>query len=227
MALTGSVLLALTLAKMVQSVPYLGASALVLAAFWQLHVPIWRAECHHLSLQLLGLHTRHWTVEVFWACGLAALILPLHALGYHWAVTSASTWLVQLQLPTLHFDPARLLSQPVSSLTFAALQALLTQLIGVALPEELFYRGYLLPFIQQHLKNRGPQRVALHAAVYSSCIFALAHFLGEWRLSRLGPFFPSLLFCWQRNQRRSIVGCTLLHAACNLFAALWAQMYHF
>ena len=102
-----------------------------------------------------------------------------------------------------------------------------THLLGVALPEETFYRGYLLPRLEQ----RWPPKTRIfgafvgRAVIVSSALFALGHFLGEWNPLRLGPFIPSLIFAWQRNKTGSIWGAVIFHAACNIFGQLLFQLY--
>ena len=101
-------------------------------------------------------------------------------------------------------------------------------LLLVALPEELFYRGFVLP----SLLARWPNRATLlaiplgRAVVVSSAIFALGHYIGEFGdPARLGPFFPSLLFSMLAMRSRSIFGAVLYHATCNIFAAILGAWY--
>lgn len=55
--------------------------------------------------------------------------------------------------------------------------------------------------------------------------FAAGHFLGEWNPLRWGPFFPALVFAWQRNATGSIVGAVAYHAACNVLGELLFRLY--
>ena len=59
----------------------------------------------------------------------------------------------------------------------------------------------------------------------SSALFALGHFLGEWNPLRLGPFFPALVFAWQRNATGSVVGAIVFHASCNVLGELLFVLY--
>ena len=74
------------------------------------------------------------------------------------------------------------------------------QLSLIALPEEVFYRGYL----QTRLDDAWPLRVRLFGAsvgpsvVVTSAIFALGHLLTIHDPGRLAVFFPSLVFGWLR-----------------------------
>ncbi|MEW6443948.1 MAG: CPBP family intramembrane glutamic endopeptidase [bacterium] len=101
---------------------------------------------------------------------------------------------------------------------------LIYHLVGVALPEEVFYRGYM----QSRLNTALPGRVRLLAAsvgvgwLYTALLFALGHFLIAHRLERLATFFPGLLFGWLRERTGSIVAPTLVHGLCNFTVLLVA-----
>ena len=102
-----------------------------------------------------------------------------------------------------------------------------THLFGVALPEETFYRGYLQP----RLEALWPPKTRIFgvlmgkAVIVSAILFALGHFLGEWNPLRLGPFFPALVFAWQRNKTGSIGGAIAYHAACNILGEVLFSLY--
>ncbi len=101
------------------------------------------------------------------------------------------------------------------------------QLLAIALPEEMFYRGYLQSALDGAWK---PKRKILGAPVgwgllVSSAIFALGHLATEPNLGRLSVFFPALLFGWLRARTGGIGTAVFYHAACNLFAALLARSY--
>jgi membrane protease YdiL (CAAX protease family) len=94
---------------------------------------------------------------------------------------------------------------------------LLYHLLCVALPEEVFYRGYM----QSRLNEAFPKRVNLFWApvgfgwLYTSGLFALGHFVISLRPEALATFLPGLLFGWLREHTGSIVAPTLFHALCN------------
>jgi uncharacterized protein len=95
-----------------------------------------------------------------------------------------------------------------------------TQLIVVALPEEMFFRGYLF----QRLQERWPPTRRLLGApvglavLVSSGLFALGHVLVDFNPQRLAVFFPALVFCWMRARTGSIAPGALFHALCNLYS---------
>jgi uncharacterized protein len=101
---------------------------------------------------------------------------------------------------------------------FALLVA--SQVLVVALPEEVFFRGYLLG----HLTRRWPGGRRLAGApvgaalLLSALLFALGHFLVDFNPQRLAVFFPGLVFGWMRLRSGSLLPGIAYHALCNLFA---------
>jgi membrane protease YdiL (CAAX protease family) len=107
------------------------------------------------------------------------------------------------------------------------LTSALNQLIVVAIPEELFFRGYLL----QRLDERWPPARRLLGAVVgpglwlSSLLFAVGHLLVIPNPQRLAVIFPALVFGWMRARTGSIVPGAVFHALCNLFADVLHTSY--
>lgn len=101
------------------------------------------------------------------------------------------------------------------------------QLLGIALPEEAFFRGYL----QTALDDAWPPRWRLLGAhvgpslLVTSAIFAVGHLLTEPHPSRLAVFFPSLLFGWMRARTGGIGSSMIFHACCNLFVIVLARSF--
>lgn len=98
----------------------------------------------------------------------------------------------------------------------------LNQVLVVALPEELFFRGYLLGRLEAHWP---PHRRLLgapvgRALVASAVLFALGHFLVDFNPQRLAVFFPGLVFAWMRARTGSVAAGAAYHAACNLLSEL-------
>jgi membrane protease YdiL (CAAX protease family) len=96
----------------------------------------------------------------------------------------------------------------------------LSQLVVVAIPEELFFRGYLMERLEKvWVPTRrlfgAPVGVAL---VASSALFALGHLLVIPNPQRLAVFFPALVFGWMRARTGSIAAGAVFHALCNVVA---------
>jgi membrane protease YdiL (CAAX protease family) len=142
-----------------------------------------------------------------WAGLLGVLCFPLFWVGY-----------------VLWWSPQRPFS---STIHVGIFEEILGQLVVIALPEEMFYRGYL----QTALDRVRPPRWRLLGAdigwgvVWSSTIFALGHLATQLDPGRLSVFFPSLVFGWLRARTRGIGASVFFHALCNLFAAYLARSY--
>ena len=95
----------------------------------------------------------------------------------------------------------------------------LTQLLVVAVPEELFFRGYL----QRRLDDLLPPKVTLFGVplgpslLLASLAFALAHVLSPLNAARLLTFFPGLAFGFLRAATKGIWAGALFHGLCNIY----------
>lgn len=233
--LTLLVLVTLTVVKPIAGVPFVGVIAVTIAAVMQLYLPIWRAEKAGGDASWVGLHWRTAGRDLRNAGLFALAVLPLYAVAYHFIATrghglATLFGLHELarHLPVRHLS-IRLPGDPMAMLAAAGWVAklTLTHVLGVALPEETFYRGYL----QAQLQHTMPPRTRVlgvllgRAAVIAAALFALGHFLGEWNPARLGPFLPAFAFAWLRNATGSVVGAIAFHATCNIVGALLFAAY--
>jgi membrane protease YdiL (CAAX protease family) len=91
-------------------------------------------------------------------------------------------------------------------------------LAAIALPEELFFRGYVQGRLAQVLPaGRRILGVQLGlAALLANLGFALVHLVAVPSPHRLLVFFPGLLFAWLRGRSGSAVAAAVCHACCNL-----------
>lgn len=103
----------------------------------------------------------------------------------------------------------------------------LSQFLVVALPEELFFRGYLW----SRLEQRWPSRKRLFGApvgptwLLSSVLFAVGHVAVDLDPRRFAVFFPALVFGWMRARSGSIVAGLTFHALCNLLSDVLYETY--
>ena len=105
---------------------------------------------------------------------------------------------------------------------------ILTQLLMVALPEELFYRGLLLTKFEGVWMEEGWTFFGIHitrANLVTSALFALTHFLIGHQLYRFGVFFPSLVFGVLKRRTGSLLAPILFHAASNVLMKLLEVLY--
>lgn len=90
-------------------------------------------------------------------------------------------------------------------------------LFCVALPEEVFYRGY----VQSRLHGALPGRIRIFSTplgfgwLYGAFLFALGHFVMVQRPERWATFLPGLVFGWMRERTGGIAAPALFHALCN------------
>ncbi len=207
-ALLASVAVLAVLGALKHLAPLLGDHVFTAAIAFQLYFPLWRAERASGSRDALGLHLRAWRRDLPAVLILAAITTVPFAAAHH---------LWQTELLGRPFSPR---------LPDDLLENLAVQLGVVALAEETYFRGYL----QERLERAWPAHRTIagapvgRAVVLASAVFALAHFVGEYRLDRLGPFFPGLLFGWLRARTGSVAGAIGYHAFCNVLGdLLWAS----
>jgi membrane protease YdiL (CAAX protease family) len=104
----------------------------------------------------------------------------------------------------------------------------LVQLLVVALPEEMFYRGWM----QTAWARTRPERRAdvLGAKLgpgffWTQLLFAAGHLvvLQPWRLA---TFFPGLFFGWLRERSGGLAAPVVFHAISNLFIAILEASFY-
>ena len=175
-----------------------------------LYLPLWSMRRTGEEPADVGLTLRNWRADVLWATGLFLVI----AVGYFFALKWWLTWtLVQGRTG----PPAGLAFHPHFPHFW---EHAIDQPFVVALPEEFFFRGWM----QTRLKRVFPEGKRIFgvpvgpALLLTAVLFALVH-LTIFQAYRLAVFFPALLFGWLRERTGTVVGSTLLHAACNLYQA--------
>jgi membrane protease YdiL (CAAX protease family) len=104
----------------------------------------------------------------------------------------------------------------------------LIQLLVVALPEELLYRGFMQTAWARTAPGRGVTVLGARLGagfVWTQVLFAAGHLvvLQPWRLA---TFFPGLVFGWLRERTGGLAAPIVFHALSNLFiATLEASFY--
>lgn len=99
---------------------------------------------------------------------------------------------------------------------------IMVQIFVVALPEEIFYRG----FLQSALLKKWPNRTHIYgipfgcAIILTNIFFALGHFVSNWSFYRLMTFFPGLIFSYLVYKNKSVFSAILFHALCNILALI-------
>ncbi len=162
--------------------------------------------------QRYGITLRRVHLDLSWTLVAAVItFLPIALLAsYVWEIA----W--RTELPSWRFV------MPAGFFEMAA-----SHLLVVALPEEVFYRGYLMG----RLDDIFPPSVPLLGArvgwslPLQAVLFALGHFLVDFNPGRLMVFFPALAFGWLKAKRRSLGAPVLFHAASNIFMQLLLAGY--
>ncbi|HUT53210.1 MAG TPA: JDVT-CTERM system glutamic-type intramembrane protease [bacterium] len=93
----------------------------------------------------------------------------------------------------------------------------LWQLLGVSLPEEVFFRGYLQGRLNRLLGRswKFPGSLIGPGLFITAAAFALAHYLTRPDPARLLVFFPGLLFGYLRERSGSVAAPVAAHALAN------------
>ncbi len=138
--------------------------------------------------------------ETFIALGLAAVIFPPFAIGFHWYHGAAHPF---------RWNP------PDELASFVA-----AQFVVVALTEEAFFRGYVQTRLGDVWKPRRFLGALVHPAtlLVQAALFAAVHVIATPNPAQLATFFPGLVFGWLRGWRGGIGAALVFHAVCNVFS---------
>jgi uncharacterized protein len=193
-------------------------SALVAVVF--LYAPVVIAWKRHEDLFDYGFRSDPLAKNLATAGVVMLLILPPFAAAYlgFYSIVCDSAELRRLAPPgTCAGWHGVELEAPKLGLKF--LEFCAVQLVVVALPEELFFRGCLHRLLEERFP---PARrwfgggVGL-ALLLSSLAFALVHLPKNGDPRALATFFPGLLFGWMRSRTGSILPSVLVHASSNIW----------
>ena len=104
----------------------------------------------------------------------------------------------------------------------------LVQVLVVALPEELFYRGWMQTCWARTAPGAGVTVLGARLGrgfLWTQLLFAAGHLvtLQPWRIA---TFFPGLLFGWLRERTGSIAAPVVVHALSNLFMATLERSFY-
>ena len=191
------------------AVPVVRTHGFTLALAFQLYVPLYLIGRSGVSRESLGLTLSHWRRDLRWLLVVSLLTIVPYAVGLHFYMT------LGMGRPFVPRWPDGLLTSMAENVL----------LIGLA--EELFFRGYL----QERLTRVWPPErrwwgAPVGPAIWvTAAVFALAHFVGEYDPTRLGPFFPALVFGWLRAKTTTIVAAVGYHGFCNVLARALMASY--
>lgn len=151
---------------------------------------------------------------------LTALLLLLPFLDRLWQAPDSHSQKSHLPLAVVLFACYSLLTL----LNPEELYLALSMLLLVALPEEWFFRAYLMTRIHLFFKDIAFKDIhsAWAANITSSTLFALMHTPTQ-GLFGLSVFLPSLVFGWVYQKSNNLIIVILLHSISNLVFLLYIK----
>lgn len=217
------------LAQVGRFVPLLDANLGAAVAVVFLYTPVWLARREGKDIHDYGFTTAPVGRGLAFGLLVPALIFPVFLIGFavFYDVACADENLRVLTPPGLcaRFTGWEGVHAPRLGWGFA--EAAFIQVVVVALPEELFFRGYIHELCERAMP---PRRRVLGggvgwALVVSSALFAVGHLCVGFDPRRLAVFFPGLLFGWMRSATGSIMAGVIAHALSNLFIDVLHGMF--
>jgi membrane protease YdiL (CAAX protease family) len=178
------------------SKPYLG----VIAAVLFLYIPIIFLFIRKQHPAFYGISKKGLFKSIARALLAAIIIFPVYIAGFY-------IYMKHVYGLDVVFSITGLIHQP-QSLIFS-----LNTLFMVAIPEEVFYRGYL----QSELRQCDKQKINLFGVktgvsfLILNALFAAGHLIVIPDISRLAVFFPGLVFSWLREKDDNIAGSIIFH----------------
>ena len=206
------------------TLPWIGHVGSALVAVLFLYAPVYVGWRRGEELEDYGFRINRMWRDLGYALAAISVIFPLFALGYFafYEIACNSQLLAHLVPRNMcgHYAGLGALHAPALSWDFA--EFCVVQLVVVALPEELFFRAFLLELLERRFP---PKRRILGggvglALVLSAAAFALIHLPKDGDPRALATFFPALLFGWMRSATRSILASTLTHGCSNILIRL-------
>jgi len=193
--------------KFVLSMPFANGALLTMSAIF---IYDWRAQLLMLLMLCLPFFDKAWSLPRF-------NFLPV----------TKTTWVFIVKLFAFVFLLVYL-AMPGSDW-----QLLLSVIFLVALPEEWFFRAYMMARLEGLLSSNEPEKRSgqvagmhnsveksgssgLYANALTSMLFTALHLpvQGVWGL---GVFLPSMFFGWVYQRTNDLVFLILLHASFNIF----------
>jgi len=215
-------------------VPWIGHLGAALISVLFLYVPVYVAGRRGEDLRDYGFRGEPLGKGLALAGVALAIIVPVFAVGFaaFYEVACRSALLAHLVphqmcsryggLAGAHLPAVVVFERQPPAPGTLSLEWCLVQWLVVGLPEELFFRGFLLHKLEQRFP---PRRRVLGggiglALVLSAAAFAVIHLPRDADPRALATFFPGLVFGWMRSATGSILASTVTHGCSNILARM-------
>jgi membrane protease YdiL (CAAX protease family) len=231
LAFSATLLLVVLLLRIDVTLPAIGHLGSALVAVLFLYAPVFFAWRRREDLDDYGFHAAPVRRGLATAGIAIAVAFPIFILGYlaFYEIACHSHSLSNLVPPgmcmryggldALHLPPTTIFAPDTHAVQQTlSLEWCAVEIVVVALPEELFFRGFLLRLLEQRFPPKRRWRgggIGL-ALVLSALAFALVHLPKDGDPRALATFAPGLLFGWMRSSTGSILASTATHAGANI-----------
>jgi hypothetical protein len=194
-----------------------------------MYTPVWACRwrgadpwAYPMALPALA-DRRVWLDALGWLALFAAILFVPFVLGYHlWQTELVPYFQHLLHVRFYPHPPALQWTWPSNPLKLVA-----HHLFFAAIPEEMFYRGY----VQTRLNELYPKRWRIFGTevgpglLITCVIFAFGHSLVVVQWWHVFIILPSLAFGWLRERTDNIVAGAFFHAWCNVTVATLDTLY--
>jgi uncharacterized protein len=225
----GVMVAVVALARLGAAVPLVAANLGALVAVVFLYVPVAAGWRRGEDLAAYGFTLAPVGRGLAFALGACGLVFPLFFFGFlaFYQFVCAGSVIEVLALPGLCRAWRGWAGAQTAGLDWTLVELAAVQVVVVALPEELFFRGYLHELCERVWR---PRRRFMGgglgwALVVSSALFAVGHLAVDFDPRRLAVFFPGLLFGWLRSATGSILASTFVHAASNVYIDVLQRIF--
>ncbi len=220
-----------------RGVGFVSANLGALVAIVFLYLTVFVANRRGEDLVDFGFKSKPRLRSVKIALGYIAIVFPFFVVGFvvfHDLACDPDSILGPLAQPGMcfgfdgwasaHWPDIGIMSDDLIKLS---LEFIFVQVVVVALPEELFFRGLIHELCERALP---PKRKFLGggigwALIISSAIFAIGHLTVTFDARRLAVFFPGLVFGWMRSSTGSIMAGVIAHTASNVFILALQEVF--
>jgi len=210
-------------------VPLVNEHLGVLVALVFLFVPVEMAWRRGRDMAGIGFTVAPVGTNALYAGVVMALIFPVFLFGFvgFYDVVCPSESLRAIAPPRLCAEWRGLAGGTWPTFDWAYAEWMAAQVVVVAIPEELLFRGYIHDLCERAMP---PRRRILgggvgRALVISSALFAVTHLAIGFDPRRLATFFPGLLFGWLRSATGSIAAAVVVHAGANILIDLLQKAF--